>query len=140
MIVFDLIIRLVNLLLVPAACAYLGIVVVDAATGNGMLHGIADGIRGLTAGVLKLILTLFTAYLTIAGGVSGSVDRMALKTAKFAVSGAVPGGRRGDLGRDRDGPVRRIPAQKLDRCFRDAVRHRDLPGAVSARGRELPVL
>lgn len=71
MIVFDLIIRLVNLLLVPAACAYLGIVVVDAATGNGMLHGIADGIRGLTAGVLKLILTLFTAYLTIAGGVSG---------------------------------------------------------------------
>ena len=90
MIVFDLIIRLVNLLLVPAACAYLGIVVVDAATGNGMLHGIADGIRGLTAGVLKLILTLFTAYLTIAGGVSGSVDRMALKTAKFAVSGAVP--------------------------------------------------
>ena len=90
MIVFDLIIRLVNLLLVPVACAYLGIVVVDAATGNGMLHGIADGIRGLTAGVLKLILTLFTAYLTIAGGVSGSVDRMALKTAKFAVSGAVP--------------------------------------------------
>ena len=90
MIVFDLVIRLVNALLVPAACAYLGIVVVDAATGNGMLHGIADGIRGLASGTLKLILTLFTAYLTIAGGVSGSVDRMTLKTAKFAVSGAVP--------------------------------------------------
>ena len=90
MIVFDLIIRLVNALLVPAACAYLGIVAVDAATGNGMLRGIADGIKGLTSGALKLILTLFTAYLTIAGGVSGSVDRMALKTAKFAVSGAVP--------------------------------------------------
>lgn len=28
-----------------------------------MLHGIADGIRGLTAGVLKLILTLFTVIL-----------------------------------------------------------------------------
>ena len=90
MIVFDLVIRLVNVLLVPAACAYLGIVAVDAATGNGMLRGIADGIKGLTAGALKLILTLFTAYLTIAGGVSGSVDRIALKTAKFAVSGAVP--------------------------------------------------
>ena len=90
MIVFDLVIRLVNALLVPAACAYLGIVAVDAATGNGMLRGIADGIKGLTSGALKLILTLFTAYLTIAGGVSGSVDRMALKTAKFAVSGAVP--------------------------------------------------
>ena len=90
MIVFDLVIRLVNALLVPAACAYLGIVAVDAATGNGMLRGIADGIKGMTSGALKLILTLFTAYLTIAGGVSGSVDRMALKTAKFAVSGAVP--------------------------------------------------
>nr|WP_297172260.1 hypothetical protein [uncultured Agathobaculum sp.] len=90
MVVFDLVIRLINALLVPAACAYLGIVAVDAATGNGMLRGIADGIKGLTSGALKLILTLFTAYLTIAGGVSGSVDRIALKTAKFAVSGAVP--------------------------------------------------
>lgn len=90
MVVFDIVIRLINVLLVPAACAYLAVVAVDAATGNGMLHGIADGIKGLTSGALKLILTVFTAYLTIAGGVSGSVDRMALKTAKFAVSGAVP--------------------------------------------------
>lgn len=90
MVVFDLVIRMVNTLLVPAACAYLAIISVDAATGGEMLHGIADCIKGLTAGALKLLLTLFTAYLTIAGGISGNVDRMALKTAKFAVSGAVP--------------------------------------------------
>lgn len=90
MVVFDLVIRLVNTLLVPAVCAYLAVVAVDAATGSGMLRGIADGIKELSAGALKLILTVFTAYLTIAGGVSGSVDRLALKTAKFAVSGAVP--------------------------------------------------
>ena len=90
MVVFDLVIRLISTLLVPAACAYLAVSVVDAAAGSGMLRGLADGIKGLTAGALKLILTLFTAYLTIAGGVSGSVDRVALKTAKFAVSGAVP--------------------------------------------------
>ena len=90
MVVFDLVIRLVNALLVPAACAYLAITAVDAAAGNGMLRGIADGIKTLTSGVLKLILTLFTAYLAIAGGVSGNVDRMTLKTAKLAVSGAVP--------------------------------------------------
>ena len=82
MVVFDLVIRLVNALLVPAACAYLAITAVDAAAGNG--------IKSLTSGVLKLILTLFTAYLAIAGGVSGNVDRMTLKTAKLAVSGAVP--------------------------------------------------
>ena len=69
MVVFDLVIRLVNALLVPAACAYLAITAVDAAAGNGMLRGIADGIKSLTSGVLKLILTLFTAYLAIAGGV-----------------------------------------------------------------------
>lgn len=90
MVVFDLVIRLISTLLVPAACAYLAVSVVDAAAGSGMLRGLSDGIKGLTAGALKLILTLFTAYLTIAGGVSGSVDRIALKTAKFAVSGAVP--------------------------------------------------
>ena len=90
MVVFDLVIRLIHTLMVPAACAYLAITAVDAATGNGMLRGLADGIKSLTSGALKLILTLFTAYLTIAGSVSGSVDRMALKTAKFAVSGVVP--------------------------------------------------
>lgn len=45
MVVFDLVIRLVNALLVPAACAYLAITAVDAAAGNGMLRGIADGIK-----------------------------------------------------------------------------------------------
>lgn len=90
MVVFDLVIRLLQTILVPAVCAYLAIASVDAAAGSGMLCGIGDGIKGLTPGVLKAVLTLFTAYLTIAGGVSGSVDRMALKTAKFAVSGAMP--------------------------------------------------
>ncbi|MDY3618511.1 stage III sporulation protein AE [Agathobaculum sp.] len=90
MLVFDLVIRLVTTLLVPAVCAYLAIIAVDAATSNGLLRGLADGVKSLTAGSLKLILTLFITYITVAGGVSGSVDRMALKTAKFAVSGAVP--------------------------------------------------
>ncbi len=88
--VFDLVIRLVKSVLLPGACAYLAIVTVDAAVGGDMLKGIGDGIKGLTSGALKLILTLFTAYLAIAGGVSASVDNITLKTAKFAVSGAVP--------------------------------------------------
>ncbi len=90
MFAFDLVLRLIENLLVPAVCVYLAVTVVDAAAGNGMLRGLAEGIGSLSAGALKLILTLFTAYLAIAGGVSGNVDRVALKTAKFAVSGAVP--------------------------------------------------
>ena len=93
MVVFDLVIRLVNAL----ACSG-GVRDSTRDHGGGCrgpgqrdaARGIADGIKTLTSGVLKLILTLFTAYLAIAGGVSGNVDRMALKTAKLAVSGAVP--------------------------------------------------
>ncbi len=90
MFVFDLVLRLVKGLLLPGACAYLAVTAVDAAAGGGMLQGIGDGIKGLTSGALKLALTLFTAYLAIAGGVSASIDSLTLKTAKFAVSGAVP--------------------------------------------------
>lgn len=90
MFAFDLVLRLIEGLLVPAVCVYLAVTVVDAAAGNGVLRGLAEGIGSLSAGALKLILTLFTAYLAVAGGVSGNVDRVALKTAKFAVSGAVP--------------------------------------------------
>ena len=129
MVVFDLVIRLVNALLVPAACAYLAITAVDAAAGNGMLRGIADGIKSLTSGVLKLILTLFTAYLAIAGGVSGNVDRMTLKTAKLAV-----------FGRDRNHAVRCGSAARLNRHFRDAVCSGYLLCAVRSGGSKLFVL
>ncbi len=140
MVVFDLVIRLVNALLVPAACAYLAITAVDAAAGNGMLRGIADGIKSLTSGVLKLILTLFTAYLAIAGGVSGNVDRMTLKTAKLAVSGAVPvvGGVISDATETMLSGA--SFAARLDRHFRDAVCSGYLLCAVRSSGSKLFVL
>lgn len=90
MVVFDVVIRIIKTLFVPAVCTYLSIVTINAATGNEMMHEFAEGIKSFTSGALKLLLTIFTAYITIAGGVSGSVDRMTLRTAKFAVSGAVP--------------------------------------------------
>lgn len=88
--VFDLVLRLTEGVLLPAVCTYFCVLTVDAALEDGRLDGLAQGIHSLTASVLKWTLTLFTAYLTIAGGVSGSVDRAALKAARFAVSGAVP--------------------------------------------------
>ena len=140
MVVFDLVIRLVNALLVPAACAYLAITAVDAAAGNGMLRGIADGIKSLTSSVLKLILTLFTAYLAIAGGVSGNVDRMTLKTAKLAVSGAVPvvGGVISDATETMLSGAALL--RGFDRHFRDAVCSGYLLCAVRSSGSKLFVL
>ncbi|MFQ9126714.1 MAG: stage III sporulation protein AE [Butyricicoccaceae bacterium] len=105
MFAFDLVLRLIEGLLVPAVCVYLAVTVVDAAAGNGVLRGLAEGIGSLSAGALKLILTLFTAYLAVAGGVSGNVDRVALKTAEVRGLGRGSGGRRRHVGRGGDRSV-----------------------------------
>ena len=80
----------VTKMLVPAVCAYIAIITVNAALGNDILGGLATFIKWLTTGSLKLILTVFIAYLSISGAIGGSVDAVTLKAAKFAVSGSVP--------------------------------------------------
>ena len=86
----DLLIRFVTHVLVPAVCAYIAILTINAALGNDILGGLAAFIKWLTTGSLKLILTIVVAYLSISGAIGGSVDAVTLKTAKFAVSGSVP--------------------------------------------------
>ena len=90
MFAMELLIRFITGLLVPAVYAYVALLTVNAALGNDILHGTASFVRWLTTGSLKLILTVFIAYLSISGAVGGSVDAVTLKTAKFAVSGSVP--------------------------------------------------
>ncbi|MBS7225029.1 MAG: stage III sporulation protein AE [Clostridiaceae bacterium] len=90
MLALDLLIRFITSLLVPAVCAYIAIITVNAALGNDILGGLAGFVKWLTTGSLKFILTIFIAYLSISGALSGSVDAVTLKTAKFALSGSVP--------------------------------------------------
>lgn len=90
MFALDLLIRFITGVLVPAVCAYIAIITVNAALGNDILGGLAAFVKWLTAGSLKLILTVFIAYLSISGAIGGSVDAVTLKAAKFAVSGSVP--------------------------------------------------
>lgn len=84
------VIQFISNVLVPAICAYIAIITVNAALSNDLLDNLGQFIKWLTTGSLKLILTVFIAYLSISGAVSGSVDAVALKTAKLAVSGSVP--------------------------------------------------
>lgn len=86
----NLLIRFVNAVLVPAVCAYIALITINAALDGDLLGGLAGFVKWLATGSLKLMLTLFIAYLSISGAVGGSVDAMTLKTAKFAVSGSVP--------------------------------------------------
>ena len=137
MFAFDLVLRLIEGLLVPAVCVYLAVTVVDAAAGNGVLRGLAEGIGSLSAGALKLILTLFTAYLAVAGGERG--PRCA-QNGEVRGLGRGPGGRRRHVGRSGDRSVGCGAAARLGRRFRHDMRHGDLSRALCPRRGVLSVL
>lgn len=90
MFAFDLLVRFITAVLVPAVCAYIVLITVNAAMGNDMLGRLAAFVKWAMTSSLKLVLTLFIAYITISGSLGGSVDGVAVKAAKFAVSGSVP--------------------------------------------------
>lgn len=90
MFAFDLLVRFITAVLVPAVCAYIVLITINAAMGNDMLERLAAFVKWATTSSLKLVLTLFIAYITISGSMGGSVDGVAVKAAKFAVSGSVP--------------------------------------------------
>lgn len=90
MLALDLLIRFITELLVPAVCAHIAIITVNSALGNDILGGLESFVKWMTTSSLKLILTVFIAYLSISGAIGGSVDAVTLKAAKFAVSGSVP--------------------------------------------------
>ena len=87
---FDLLVRFITGLLLPAVGVYIAVITVNAAVGSGLLGQLAAFVKWLVTGSLKLVLTLFVAYLTLSGVIGGSADALAVKTAKFAVSGSVP--------------------------------------------------
>lgn len=90
MFTFDFLITFIHTVLVPAVSAYIAIITVNAAMGNDTLSRLAAFVKWLSTGTLKLFLTVFIAYITISGSVSGGVDGMAVKAARFALSGSVP--------------------------------------------------
>jgi len=77
-------------LLIPILYLYLCIAVANCAIGENILKRITDFLKWLTTWSLKIILYVFSAYMTITGVISGSTDATALKAAKITISGAVP--------------------------------------------------
>ena len=82
---FDLFIRLMTELLLPAVGIYIAILTVDTAVGGGLLGRMAGFVKWAITGSMKITLTLFLAYLTISGVIGGSADALAVKTAKFRI-------------------------------------------------------
>ena len=87
----DFLITCINQFLIPLVYIYIGAITADAILQHHSLKVIAQGIKKFIVWSLTILLSVFTAYLTISSVISGTADAAALKAAKFAISGAVPG-------------------------------------------------
>lgn len=76
--------------LVPMIYIFLTMAVANAALEEEFLGKLKGLVKWLVSWGLKLILYVFTGYMTITGVISGTVDQTALKATKLTISGMVP--------------------------------------------------
>ena len=86
----DVLITIISMLLIPLIHIYIGAITANAVLKQNSLKNIAKWIKKAITWFLTILLTAFTAYLTISGVISGSADATALKVTKAAISGAIP--------------------------------------------------
>lgn len=86
----DLTVRLINGVLLPAVYAYLALALADAAAQKEHLKKLRELIGWAIEKGLKLVMYIFTGFLSVTGVLSGAADAAVLKGAKFAISGSVP--------------------------------------------------
>lgn len=77
-------------LIIPMIYVYMALGVAFSAAGDEMLKNLRDLVKWVMTWCLKIILYIFTGYLSITGVVSGTTDAAAVKAAKLAISGFVP--------------------------------------------------
>ena len=81
---------LIASLLVPLIYIFLALSVVGAAAQADMLMKLRKMMIGTAGKGLRVILYVFTGYLTVTGVVGGAADQMTVKAAKLTISGMVP--------------------------------------------------
>lgn len=77
-------------LMIPAVFIYLALSIANAALGEDLLKKMGDFVKWLSVWILKIVLYVFTGYMSITGVISGTTDAQALKAAKLTISGMVP--------------------------------------------------
>ena len=89
--VFDAILcSMISGVLTPLIYIYLCLSVANCAVGEDPLQQIRNLIKWLMTWGLKIILYVFTGYMSITGVISGTTDTAALKATKLTLSGMVP--------------------------------------------------
>ncbi len=86
----DVLITCIDRLLIPLVYLYIGAITAGAVLREHHLQKIAGAIKKCMVWTLTVLLTVFTAYLTISGAISGAADATALKATRLAISTAVP--------------------------------------------------
>lgn len=77
-------------ILAPCLYAFFALSISACVLDEAFLAKLKDMIKGVITWGLKIVLYVFTGYITITGAVSGSADAMAIKAAKVTISGVVP--------------------------------------------------
>lgn len=85
----ELLMQLITKVLTPIVYFYLVVATAEAALASDMLSEIREFIGWLVSKSLRIILFVFTGYMSISGVISGTSDAAAVKATK-AVSGMVP--------------------------------------------------
>lgn len=76
--------------LLPLIYAYMAASVGAAALESPALESAAGLIKWLCVALMTLLVTAFTAYLSLSGAITGATDALAAKAAKSAMSAALP--------------------------------------------------
>ena len=79
-----------NHFLVPMLYAYIAVCIAGCAVGENLLNHIKNFLKWLMSWTLKIIIYIFTGYMSITSVVSSSADAAAIKATKLTISGVVP--------------------------------------------------
>ena len=77
-------------LFVPMLYIFIALSIANRALGEDVLGSFKQFIKWLMTWLLKIILYVFTGFMTVTGVVSGSADAMTVKATKITISGMVP--------------------------------------------------
>ena len=77
-------------LLVPLLYIFLGLCIASNAISENILTKLRDFTKWLITWSLKIILYVFTGYISITGVVTGSADASMIKATKLTITGSVP--------------------------------------------------
>ena len=77
-------------LLLPGVYLFLMARIGSGATGEALVKRMGDFLKSAVSWCLKILLTVFTTYLSLTGVVSGTTDAAALKATKITISSVVP--------------------------------------------------